>query len=164
MSLRWRHAAGHADGAPAGRTCRCRKTTRRWWTWKPMRAADSSADSARSIVRRCRFTDRRIRSMPNPRSASIPIRRANASRPKSAWRYATRPTSQTISVTFAVANFGIGLPFHDIARPIAVTLPPQQLQAGMRDVGSAVRRAVLRARHARDCQTTSRCGASATWT
>ncbi len=32
--------------------------------------------------------------------------------------------TQTITVTFAVANFGIGLPFHDIARPIAVTLPP----------------------------------------
>ena len=32
--------------------------------------------------------------------------------------------SQTISVTFAVANFGIGLPFHDIARPMPVTVPP----------------------------------------
>ena len=31
--------------------------------------------------------------------------------------------TQTITVTFAVANFGIGLPFHDIARPIAVTVP-----------------------------------------
>jgi hypothetical protein len=32
--------------------------------------------------------------------------------------------TQTFTVTFSVANFGIGLPFHDIARPIAVTLPP----------------------------------------
>jgi hypothetical protein len=32
--------------------------------------------------------------------------------------------TQTFTVTFSVANFGIGLPFHDIARPIVVTLPP----------------------------------------
>jgi len=32
--------------------------------------------------------------------------------------------TQTFTVTFGVANFGIGLPFHGIARPIAVTLPP----------------------------------------
>jgi len=36
--------------------------------------------------------------------------------------------TQTITVTFAVANFGIGLPFHDIARPIAVTLPPNSIK------------------------------------
>ena len=35
---------------------------------------------------------------------------------------------QTITVTFAVANFGIGLPFHDIARPIAVTVPPNSIK------------------------------------
>jgi hypothetical protein len=32
--------------------------------------------------------------------------------------------TQTFTITFAIANFGIGLPFHDIVRPIAVTLPP----------------------------------------
>jgi hypothetical protein len=36
--------------------------------------------------------------------------------------------TQTFTVTFAVANFGIGLPFHDIARPIAVTLPPHSIK------------------------------------
>lgn len=36
--------------------------------------------------------------------------------------------TQTVTVTFAVANFGIGLPFHDIARPIAVTLPPHSFK------------------------------------
>ena len=36
--------------------------------------------------------------------------------------------TQTITVTFAVANFGIGLPFHDIARPIAVTVPPHSFK------------------------------------
>ena len=36
--------------------------------------------------------------------------------------------TQTITVTFAVANFGIGLPFHDIARPITVTLPPNSIK------------------------------------
>jgi hypothetical protein len=36
--------------------------------------------------------------------------------------------TQTFTVTFSVANFGIGLPFHDIARPIAVTLPPHSFQ------------------------------------
>lgn len=35
---------------------------------------------------------------------------------------------QTMTVTFAVANFGIGLPFHDIARPIVVTLPPNSIK------------------------------------
>jgi hypothetical protein len=35
---------------------------------------------------------------------------------------------QTITVTFAVANFGIGLPFHDIVRPIVVTLPPNSIK------------------------------------
>lgn len=38
--------------------------------------------------------------------------------------------SQTVTVTFAVASFGIGLPFHDIARPIALDLAPY----GMRRV------------------------------
>ena len=36
--------------------------------------------------------------------------------------------TQTITVTFGIANFGIGLPFHDIARPIAVTLPPNSIK------------------------------------
>ena len=36
--------------------------------------------------------------------------------------------TQTITVTFAVANFGIGLPFHDIVRPITVTLPPNSIK------------------------------------
>jgi hypothetical protein len=36
--------------------------------------------------------------------------------------------TQTFTVTFAVANFGIGLPFHDIARPIAVTLLPNSIK------------------------------------
>lgn len=36
--------------------------------------------------------------------------------------------TQTFTVTFSVANFGIGLPFHDIARPITVTLPPHSFK------------------------------------
>ena len=36
--------------------------------------------------------------------------------------------TQTFSVTFAVANFGIGLPFHDIVRPIVVTVPPHSFK------------------------------------
>ena len=35
---------------------------------------------------------------------------------------------QTFTVTLAVANFGIGLPFHDIARPIVLTLPPHSIR------------------------------------
>jgi hypothetical protein len=37
-------------------------------------------------------------------------------------------SAQTVSVTFAVANFGIGLPFHDIVRPISVSLAAQSFK------------------------------------
>lgn len=36
--------------------------------------------------------------------------------------------SQTMTVTFGVAAFGIGLPFRDIARPLVVTLPPHSIK------------------------------------
>jgi hypothetical protein len=36
--------------------------------------------------------------------------------------------TQTFTVTFGVANFGIGLPVHDIVHPIPVTLPPNSFK------------------------------------
>jgi hypothetical protein len=36
--------------------------------------------------------------------------------------------TQTMTVVFSVSGFGIGLPFHDIARPIAITMPAQSIK------------------------------------
>jgi hypothetical protein len=38
------------------------------------------------------------------------------------------PDPQQITITFQVSNFGIGLLFHDIARPISISVPPGSTQ------------------------------------
>ena len=54
---------------------------------------------------------------------------------------------QTIWVEFAVANFGIGLPWHAFHGQL-VTLPPEQHREKVHHLGAALCRALLRADHA----------------
>ena len=106
--------------------------------------------------------------MPSRRSLSTRIRRGSACprcwAPSSSIR---PPCTQSVTVTFGVAHFGIGLPFTTtgIMTPtMVINIPPHRHGARQDDLDSAVQRPFLRADHSCNRPGTSRSRASATST
>ena len=103
------------------------------------------AASAKNFSRPFRSINRAIRPTPSARSRIEPYP-PRAGEPTQICVELRNPTdmTQTIEVEFAIANFGIGLPFTPIPRPDGHLAAAQQCEE-MYDVGAAVCRALLRA-------------------